>query len=69
MDGSRARATDHLDPRHCVQSTGLSNGRLEGLNTKVKAICRRSFGFHSPEPLIALIYLCCGGVRVELPMR
>ena len=52
-----------------MQSTGLSNGLLEGLNTKVKAICRRSFGFHSPEPLIALIYLCCGGVRVELPMR
>jgi len=46
---------------------GLSNGRLEGLNSKVRLISHRSFGFHSAGPLIALIYLCCGGIEIDLP--
>ncbi len=41
---------------------GLSNGRLEGLNSRVRLISHRSFGFHSAAPLIALVYLCCGGL-------
>jgi transposase len=48
---------------------GLSNGRLEGLNSRVRLISHRSFGFHSAAPLIALIYLCCGGITIELPLR
>lgn len=48
---------------------GLSNGRLEGLNSKIRLISHRSFGFHSPGPLIAMIYLCCGGIEVGLPGR
>ena len=48
---------------------GLSNGRLEGLNSRVRLISHRSFGFHSAAPLIALIYLCCGGITIDLPMR
>ena len=46
---------------------GLSNARLEGLNSKVRLISHRSFGFHSPDPLIALIYLCAGGVLTDPP--
>jgi len=46
---------------------GLSNARLEGLNSKVRLISHRSFGFHGPDPLIALIYLCCGGITINLP--
>lgn len=46
---------------------GLSNGRVEGLNSKIRLLSNRSFGFHSPGPLIALVYLCCGGIEVELP--
>jgi len=45
----------------------LSNGRLEGLNSKVRLISHRSFGFHSAAPLIALVYLCCGGIEIDLP--
>jgi hypothetical protein len=26
----------------------------------------RSFGFHSAAALIALVYLCCGGIEVDL---
>jgi transposase len=47
----------------------LSNGRLEGLNSRVRLISHRSFGFHSAAPLIALIYLCCGGITIDLPLR
>ena len=46
---------------------GLSNARLEGLNSKVRLISHRSYGFHGPEPLISLIYLCAGGVNINLP--
>jgi transposase len=46
---------------------GLSNARLEGLNSKVRLISHRSYGFHGPQPLISLIYLCAGGVHIDLP--
>jgi transposase len=46
---------------------GLSNGRLEGLNSRIRLISHRSFGFHSPDPLIALVYLCCTRIAIELP--
>jgi transposase len=46
---------------------GLSNGRLEGLNSKIRLISHRSFGFHSAEALIALVYLCCTGIDIQLP--
>jgi len=46
---------------------GLTNGRLEGLNSRIRLISHRSFGFHSAAPLIALIYLCCTGITIPLP--
>ena len=46
---------------------GLSNGRLEGLNSRIRLISHRSFGFHSAAPLIALVYLCCTGILIDLP--
>jgi transposase len=46
---------------------GLSNGRLEGLNSRIRLISHRSFGFHSADPLIALVYLCCAGIVIQLP--
>ena len=46
---------------------GLNNGRLEGLNSRIRLISHRSFGFHSPNPLIALVYLCCTRIVIELP--
>ena len=46
---------------------GLSNGRLEGLNSKIRLISHRAFGFHSADPLIALVYLCCSGLTIQLP--
>jgi transposase len=46
---------------------GLSNGRLEGLNSKIRLISHRSFGFHSADALIALVYLCCTRIDITLP--
>jgi transposase len=46
---------------------GLSNGRLEGLNSRIRLISHRSFGFHSAQPLIALVYLCCAAIVIDLP--
>jgi transposase len=46
---------------------GLTNGRLEGLNSRIRLISHRSFGFHSAAPLIALVYLCCAGITIDLP--
>jgi hypothetical protein len=46
---------------------GLSNGRLEGLNSKIRLISHRSYGFRSADALIAVVYLCCTGIDIELP--
>ena len=41
--------------------------QLEGLNSRIRLISHRSFGFHSAAPLIALVYLCCSGIAIDLP--
>jgi transposase len=46
---------------------GLNNGRLEGLNNRIRLINHRSFGFHSADPLIPLVYLCCSRIVIHLP--
>ena len=43
----------------------LSNGRVEGLNNKVRVIARRSYGFHSAEAALAMIMLCCTGLALS----
>ena len=57
----------HRDGILAAIRLNLSNGRLEGLNSKIRLISHRAFGFHSADPLIALIYLTCAGVRIRLP--
>jgi len=48
---------------------GLSNSKLEGLNSKIRLINHRGYGHHSAAALIAMIYLCCGGITVALPFK
>jgi transposase len=43
----------------------LTNGLSEGINNRIRMIARRAFGFHSPEPLVAMIFLACGGISLE----
>ena len=47
----------------------LSNARTEAINTTLRLICRRAYGFHSAEALIALALLTVGGLRPSLPGR
>jgi len=47
----------------------ISNGRLEALNSRVRLISHRAHGFHSADALIAMIYLCCAGIQIDLPHR
>jgi transposase len=46
---------------------GLSNSKLEGLNSKIRLINHRGYGHRSAAALISMIYLCCGGITVRLP--
>jgi len=48
---------------------GLSNGRIESVNTKIRLITRIAFGFRSPQALIALAMLNLGGHKPVLPGR
>ena len=55
----------HADGILAYVTSGLSNGRTEGLNGKTRAITKRAYGFHSADGLIALIKLCCSGIDIE----
>ena len=48
---------------------GLSNARVEGLNTRMQLLTRVAFGFHSSGALIALAMLKLGGFCPSLPGR
>ena len=65
-----ARAVTYYRPD--IEATllhGVSNGRVESLNTKVRLIARRAFGFRSAQALIALSELILGGLCPPLPGR
>ncbi|MCA1701294.1 MAG: ISL3 family transposase [Actinobacteria bacterium] len=47
----------------------LSNARTEAINTTLRLICRRAYGLHSADALIALAMLTVGGLRPSLPGR
>jgi transposase len=46
---------------------GLSNARIEQINTQIRLIARRAYGFHSPDALIALAMLKLAGLCPTLP--
>jgi len=41
--------------------------RMTSFNSKIRLINHRGYGRHTPAPLTAMIYLCCGGITAELP--
>lgn len=47
----------------------LSNARVEAINTQIRLITRRAFGFHSPDALIALAMLSLADLCPPLPGR
>jgi acyl-CoA reductase-like NAD-dependent aldehyde dehydrogenase len=49
--------------------SNLSNALIESTNTKIRLLTRIAYGFHGPEPLIALAMLSLGGNTPTLPGR
>ena len=48
---------------------GPSNARSEATNTHLRVLTRRSYGFHSPQALIAMAMLTRGDLCPPLPGR
>jgi transposase len=48
---------------------GLSNARIEALNTRMQLLTRVAFGFHSAAALVAMAMLKLGGFCPSLPGR
>jgi transposase len=60
---------NHFDGICAAAEEDLSNSRLEGINAKIRLIQRRGYGYHSLPALAAAIYLCLGGITIQLPTR
>lgn len=58
----------HFDGILAYVRTRFTNGFTEGTNNKLRLVARRAFGFHSPEPLIAMLFLTCGGIQLKPPL-
>lgn len=50
-------------------TNGLSNARVESVNTKIRLLQRVAFGYRDPEALIAMAMLDLGGCCPALPGR
>jgi transposase len=63
------RITDQRSKVEAALRHNLSNARIEQLNTQIRLITRRGFGYHSPDAVIALAMLTLGGLCPPLPSR
>jgi len=43
----------------------ITNGPVEGYNSKIRMISHRAFGFHSANALIAMVMLLCSGITLS----
>ena len=64
-----SRITEQRERVEAAFITGLSNARVEQINTQIRLIIRRGFGFHSDQAVIALAMLTLGGLCPPLPGR
>jgi transposase len=62
IEGHRAAIEASLEHR-------LSNALVESTNTKIRLLTRVAFGFHDPQPLMALALLALGAHPPRLPGR
>ncbi|MEX2253747.1 MAG: ISL3 family transposase [Thermoleophilaceae bacterium] len=61
--------TQHRAGIEAALTHGLSNARVESVNTKLRLLTRIAFGFRSPDALVALAMLDLGGLCPPLPGR
>lgn len=67
MIGLAKRIQAHLDGIVAAIELGVSNGLIEGINSKIRLINARGYGHHSAAALTAMIYLTLGGMCPKLP--
>ena len=58
----------HLDGIVAYVESRLTNGLTEGLNSVIRMVTRRAFGFHAADSLISMVFLCCGGIKLDPPL-
>lgn len=63
------RITEQRDRVKAAFTNNLSNARVEQVNTQIRLIMRRGFGYHTEEAVIALAMLSLGGLCPPLPGR
>ena len=63
------RIVAHRDAIDATLEHRLSNALVESTNTKIRLLTRVAFGFHGPQPLMALALLALGGHPPRLPGR
>jgi transposase len=63
------KITRHREAIEANLEHGLSQGLIESTNTKIRLLTRIAFGFHGPQPLIALAMLALGSHPPQLPGR
>jgi transposase len=61
--------SDHQATILATLRFGLSNARIEAVNTRIRLLTRIAFGFHSATPLIGMVLLALGGLCPALPGR
>ena len=55
----------HLEGIVAYAKERLTNGLVEGFNNRFRMVARRAFGFHRPESLVSMMFLCCGGITLD----
>ena len=63
------RITEQRERVEAAITNKLSNAAVEQINTQIRLITRRGFGYHSPWAVIALAMLSLGGLCPPLPGR
>ena len=61
--------TEQRERVQAALTHGPSNARVEQVNTQIRLITRRGFGYRSPDAVIALAMLSLGGLCPPLPSR
>lgn len=55
----------HLEGVLAYVEERITNGVVEGMNTRIRMVARRAYGFHGSCSLISMMYLCCGGLDLS----
>jgi transposase len=63
------RITEQRERVEAAITNNLSNAAVEQINTQIRLITRRGFGYHSPWAVIALAMLSLAGLCPPLPGR